>query len=202
VKGDKIAVLIGDVSGHGVEAARIATFVTDVVDAFAHKISRPAAILSNTKDLLREASVRICDRLFGHPRSGDRHSEHTSAGHPPGLLRRTSGEVEILGAGSAPMGVFPGRLWKEAEVQLAKDDLVLLYTDGASEARRDGEFLGENGLMDALRRWQASSPERLPQALLDEVLSFSGGKLADDVAMLALSLAEDGRGEEGKKDVR
>ena len=70
-------------------------------------------------------------------------------------------------------------------------DLLLLYTDGAIEARRNGNFFGQEGLVKALKHWSDPSPERLPEALLAEILSFSGGELADDVAMLALGVDGD-----------
>ena len=98
--------------------------------------------------------------------------------------------MEALEAGSAPIGVFPGHTWKENEVQLEKEDLLLLYTDGMIEARRNGDFFGQEGLAKALTAWTNPSVELLPQALLDEVLSFSGSELRDDVAVLAVSLTD------------
>jgi len=71
------------------------------------------------------------------------------------------------------------------------DDLLFLYTDGVIEARHDGEFFGQEGLMAILRGWTGSSLELLPQAVLAEVLAFSQGSLFDDVAILALRLTAD-----------
>ena len=76
-------------------------------------------------------------------------------------------------------------------MQLERDDVLLLYTDGVIEARRDGDFFGQQGLIKVLKPWTNPSPELLPRAILDEVLAFSGGGLSDDVAILALRLRED-----------
>ncbi len=192
VKNGRLAILIGDVSGHGVEAARVATLVKDVVHAFAHQFSHPHVVLSKTNDLLIEKRTSGFVTVFLgilDPDTGV--LSYSSAGHPNALLRTRSGEVELLEAASAPVGVFPHHSWKEDQVELEKDDLLLLYTDGAIEARRNGQFFGQEGLVKAFERWNDPSPELLPQALLAEVLAFSGGELSDDVAMLALRLVED-----------
>ena len=192
VKEGRLAVLIGDVSGHGVEAARIATFVSDVVHAFAHQFRRPSVILGKTNELLIEKQASGFVTVFLgilEPETG--HLVYSSAGHPNALLRRRSGEVELLKASSPPLGVFDKRSWKDSEVQLEKEELLFLYTDGATDARRDGEFFGQEGLIEALKRWSELSPQSLPETVLSEVLAFSGGVLADDLAMLALRLAED-----------
>jgi serine phosphatase RsbU (regulator of sigma subunit) len=89
--------------------------------------------------------------------------------------------------------VFPDQSWKEYRVQLDPSDVLLLYTDGASEVRRDGRFFGEAGLIETLRRHGGGSPEALPALVLDEVLRFSGGILSDDVALLAVGLRPAGQ---------
>jgi phosphoserine phosphatase RsbU/P len=113
VKGGKAAVLIGDVSGHGIEAARTATLVKDVVHAFIHEALRPHQVLKRTNALLVEKNlpgfvtvfVAVLDTPTGLLR-------FASAGHPEALLRRTSGEVQLLGSGSLPLGVFADATWK------------------------------------------------------------------------------------------
>jgi PAS domain S-box-containing protein len=191
VRDDRVAVLIGDVAGHGVQAARVATLVKDVVHAFAHQSGRPSVVLRETNELLVEKRVPGFVTVFlgmFDPNTGI--LEYSSAGHPPGLLRNGQGEVEELAAGSPPVGIFSGQSWKDDRVQLKKDDLLFLYTDGIIEARRNGDFFGQEGLARALTHWKSPSPELLPETVLDEVLSFCGCELSDDVAMLALSLGE------------
>ena len=191
VKNGKIAVLVGDVSGHGVGAARLATLVRDVVHAYAHQFAEPELILKNTNSLLIEKDTPGFVTVFLgilDPATGL--LVYTSAGHPNALLRSSSGEVELLEAASAPVGVYPERVWEQNRAHLDKDDILLLYTDGAIEARHHGDFFGQEGLIRVLGNWTDPSLERLPRTLLEQVLSFSGGQLLDDVAMLALSLKD------------
>ena len=69
--------------------------------------------------------------------------------------------------------------------------MLLLYTDGVIEARRQGEFFGEERLQLLLEQTRLR-PEQVPAYVLRRVLSFSGGVLNDDVAVLALSLRQEG----------
>ncbi|MGI5940074.1 MAG: SpoIIE family protein phosphatase [Thermoleophilia bacterium] len=187
-----IAVLVGDVSGHGIEAARTATLVKDVVHAFIHESLYPHQALRRTNALLLQKKLpgfvtlflAILDTISGT-------LLYASAGHPETLLRRPSGEVLLLGTGSSPLGVYPDAVWKPAEIALDIGDLLLLYTDGVIEARRDGEFFGQQRLMNLLKS-APIGPEELPQMIINRVLAFSQGTLSDDVAVLALSLLEKG----------
>jgi phosphoserine phosphatase RsbU/P len=198
VKDRQIAVLIGDVSGHGIQAARTATLVKDVVHAFIHESLRPHQVLKRTNALLVEkelpgfvtAFVAVLDESTGVLR-------FASAGHPETLLRRASGEIQLLGSGSSPLGVYPDAVWKTGEVQVELGDLLLLYTDGVIEARRNGELFGRKRLEKLLERKRVTV-QRLPRLVLDQVLAFSEGALSDDLAVLALSLAQKvPRGENG-----
>ncbi|OFV80134.1 MAG: hypothetical protein A2W26_09235 [Acidobacteria bacterium RBG_16_64_8] len=193
VRDGKVAVLIGDVAGHGIEAARVAALTKDVIHAFAHQTLRPHEALKRTNKLLLEKSLPGFVTVFLgilDPDSGS--LRYASAGHPGTLLRRREGEIQVLGAGSSPLGVFPEASWKTGEARLEAGDLLLLYTDGIIDARRDGDFFGERGLQALLKR--RVSVERLPQLIFDKVLAFSGGVLQDDAAVLTLSLGKSGPG--------
>lgn len=189
VKNGNIAVLIGDVAGHGIEAARTATLVRDVVHAFTHQSIRTHEVMRRTNKLLVEKELPGFVSLFLgilDVETGTLH--YSSAGHPTTMLRRSSGEILFLGSGSSPLGVYEDKSWKPGEVEMTEGDLLLLYTDGVIEARREGELFGEKRLEKILRRRRVSV-KRLPQLILDQVLTFSGGVLKDDLAVLALSLA-------------
>jgi len=185
-----VAILIGDVTGHGIEAARVATLVKDVVFAFAHLSPRPAEVLGHTNQLLVEKDLPGFVTVFlGIMEKGTCRLTYSSAGHPDVLLKRASGEVERLQSRSHPLGVFAGSEWKAFEAELGVDDRLVLYTDGVIEARRNGDFFGEQRLETLIREAQVSV-EHLPDRVLDEVLAFSGGALKDDVAVLVLSLTD------------
>jgi PAS domain S-box-containing protein len=187
-KGETICVLVGDVAGHGIQAARTATMVKDVVHAFTHQSVRPHEVLRRTNAFLLEKQLPGFVSLFlGILDSATGDFRYASAGHPEALLRRVSGEIQSLGSGSAPLGVHPEASWRPGIVSLEPGDLLLLYTDGVTEARRNDEYFGEKRLATILKRKRISA-ERLPHIVLDQVLAFCGGELRDDIAVLTLSL--------------
>jgi PAS domain S-box-containing protein len=184
----RIALLIGDVSGHGIEAARTATLVKDVVHAFAHQSLQSHEVLAWTNQvLLEEGTPGFVSLFLGILDAEDGSLRYSSAGHPEPMLRRATGGVTRLDSRSSPLGVFADATWRSREAGLEPGDLLLLYTDGVTEARRDGELFGEQRLADLVL--QAEGPvEQLPQRVLEAVLAFSAGRLKDDVAVLGLAL--------------
>ncbi len=191
-KDGRIGILIGDVAGHGIEAARSATLVKDVVHAFIHQTLRTEEVVRRTNGLLIEKHLPGFVTLFlGILDPGTGELRYSSAGHPDMLVRRASGEIEHLGAGSSPLGINVDAAWKPYEVKLDANDLLVLFTDGVIEARRNGELFGEERL-DALVKQSGASSERLPHMIFDQVLAYSGGVLQDDVAILTLLLTTKG----------
>ncbi len=192
VRGGKIAMLVGDVAGHGIEAARTATLVKDVTHAFVHQSRRPHQVLGQTNALLVEKNLPGFVSLFLAILDSETGAlSYSSGGHPETLLRRASGDILALGTGAPPLGVFPEAAWNTSEVVLEANDLLLLYTDGVTETRRAGELFGQQRLERLLRR-KRITVERLPHLILDQMLAFSGGTLRDDVAILALLFQGDG----------
>ena len=186
-KGGRIAILIGDVSGHGLEAARIATFAKDVIAAFAHQFRWPHLVLRETSRLLVEKNLPgFVTAFLGFldPESGA--LVYSSAGHPPPLLS-AEGQVESLSLAGTPLGVFADARYRDIETEIQKGSVLLFYTDGITEARRDGDLFGEQRLGEALGRMRDEPIDELPQLLLGEALDFSDGILRDDVALLAIN---------------
>lgn len=186
----RIGLLIGDVCGHGIQAARIATMVKDSVGAFAHQFHRPHLVLRDTNRLLLEKKVSGFVTVFlGVLEPSSDVLIYASAGHPAPLVAHGP-EVSALEPTGPPLGVFHAARYHDCETYVSKGSLLLLYTDGITEARRGDDLFGE----DRLRQLLSSRPveaEFLPQWILDHVLTFSGHALQDDIALLALSFTAD-----------
>ena len=183
----RVALLIGDVSGHGVEAARIASLVKDTVHAFAHQFRRPHLVLRETNRLLVEKKMPgFVTAFLGllDPETGG--FVYSSAGHPSPLLAM-DGRIVALESVGTPLGVFEDARYRDRETAIDEGGLLLFYTDGVIEARRDDGFFGEERLTEALARLREQPVELLPSLLLDEALRFSGGRLVDDAALLAVN---------------
>ena len=111
---------------------------------------------------------------------------YCSAGHPPALFVH-AGETSTLGVQSGVVGAFADISYRDGVQQLDQGDLLLLYTDGTTEARSpSGAFFGEDGLADAVAAEVPCGFNGVLDRLLDRLDAFTGHRLEDDVALVAL----------------
>lgn len=187
---DGYILLIGDVSGHGIEAARSATFVRDAVVVFAREGRDPQEMLKEVNQALLRWGTSSFVTILLATLSPDRRSiSYCSAGHPHFIVRRPDGQTAVAGdAYQFPLGVVADWSCTVESQDLSPGDRLLFYTDGVIEARREKQLFGEA----RLARWMAQQGggpiDELPAALLAEVLAFSGGDLRDDVAIMAVEI--------------
>jgi serine phosphatase RsbU (regulator of sigma subunit) len=182
----RAAVLIGDVSGKGLEVAAPAAMVRFYVDARGLDCSSPAQILADTDALLRarltgDGFVTV---FFGFL-AGDE-LRYCNAGHLAPLLIAADGELRELDSGGLPLGIQDGVERRTTTARLGPGDMLLAFTDGLSEARRGDELFGASELRQALAELRsAESCQQLVDALYERALGWAG-ELRDDVAILAL----------------
>jgi serine phosphatase RsbU (regulator of sigma subunit) len=186
----RACVIMGDVSGKGVEAASVSAAVRTALAAYSWEGLSPARMVELLNDfLLGFARVETFATLFvGIVDLAAGELTYCSAGHPPAvILRAATGELEWLGEQSGVVGAFHDMAYHDGHVTLYEGDLLVLYTDGTTEARAaDGRFFGEDGLRDAVMREGVRGFEGLTDRLLASVEAFTGNSLDDDVAMVAL----------------
>ena len=107
------------------------------------------------------------------------------------MLLRATGALEWLDVQSGVVGAFRDMAYRNGSVAIGVGDILLLYTDGTTEARaRDGRFFGEEGLRDAVLAEGPAGFEGLLDRLLARVDGFTGNSLDDDVAMVGLRFDE------------
>lgn len=147
----EIAIVIGDVTGHGFHSGLFVAMAKSALHARAaqtHSPSQTLASLRHTLDLsLDRRLLMTCCHVALEPASG--RLRYANAGHPPALLwRNASAEIELLPALDPMLGAMPaGAHFSESNVVLATGDSLLLYSDGVTEARSpSGEFFGEERL--------------------------------------------------------
>ena len=122
MSGGRSAVLIGDVSGKGLDAAVVTSFVKNTVRAFAHGDNSPAVIVAKTNDVLATAA-RLPDFasvVFMVVEVETRRVTYCSAGHPPAIVLRADGSVERLECGSPVIGAFIGLDYSEDDLRACR----------------------------------------------------------------------------------
>ena len=193
----RACVIMGDVSGKGVEAASVSAAVKTALGAYAWEGLAPARMVRSLNDfLLGFSRVETFATLFvGIVDLGAGTLTYCSAGHPPAVLQRaSSGEVQMLDVQSGVVGAFHDISYQDGVTAIREGDVLLLYTDGTTEARDvRGDFFGETGLRDAVMHEIPRGFDGLLDRLLASLDAFTGRNLDDDVAMVAVRFDEVGR---------
>jgi phosphoserine phosphatase RsbU/P len=191
--GDTWLVVLGDVSGKGVDAAVVTTLVRHTVRALAVHSTLPSEILSGlNRVLLNHETERFCTlvvmRLARY--EGHWHLTTSSGGHPLPVLVR-DGRSGGLGDPGSLVGAFDDPGFVDTTVELADHDRVVLFTDGVTEGRRAEEFYGEDRLHRLLRTPTNDAAE-LAHAVVDDAVDFQGDLPRDDIAVVVIRVPPTG----------
>ena len=201
--GRRACIIMGDVSGKGIEAASISSAVKTALSAYAWEGRTPARMVATLNEfLLGFSRVETFATLFvGIVDLATSSLMYCSAGHPPAILvSAQSGDAELLDVQSGVVGAFHDMEYKNGTVRLHEGDILLLYTDGTTEARSpEGAFFGETGLRDMIMNEVPQGFDGLLNRFLSTLDRYTGRRLDDDVAMVALRFDELGGGDSGEK---
>jgi PAS domain S-box-containing protein len=179
------AVLLGDVEGKGVRAAGLSETVRSAVRALSVVSASPSEILGHVnRMLLRQRSEQFVTALLLNIDPVGGRTIAASAGHPPAVHLRVDGAQPIAADFGPPLGTFDWE-YGETSFMLQPGDVLLAYTDGVSEARRDGELFGQDRIMAVTRALNGEPPGRIARAVRDAALEY-GGQLRDDLQIVAV----------------
>lgn len=192
--GRRACIIMGDVSGKGIEAASISSAVKTALSAYAWEGRTPARMVATLNEfLLGFSRVETFATLFvGIVDLTTSSLTYCSAGHPPAILvSAQSGDAELLDVQSGVVGAFHDMEYKNGTIRLHEGDILLLYTDGTTEARSpEGAFFGETGLRDMIMNEVPRGFDGLLNRFLSTLDRYTGRRLDDDVAMVALRFDE------------
>src|SRR5918992_460694 len=181
-------IVLGDVTGKGIEAAALTSLVRYSGRMAARFDPRPARVLSLINEVLREQPrlslvTAVCALVTS---DGERATVRVaSAGHPLPLRRRPGQPPAVLGEHGVLLGVEGEDEWSETVVELAPGETLLFYTDGVTETPGDVERFGDARLREAMAR-AGEAPDELLEEIGRALREFQAGVTLDDRAMLAL----------------
>ena len=183
---------IGDVSGKGAPAASMTALARHTLRVASLHEPTPSRVLGvlNAEMLRHGDRDMFCTTAYVHATpaaDGGLDLRLSRGGHPPGVVRRASGEIEEVGSIGTLLGVRTEVTLTDDELHLAPGDALVLYTDGVTE-RRDGTgMLGEEGLAAALEAAPpAASAEDLCALIEQTIVAFSADPPQDDVAVVVI----------------
>jgi sigma-B regulation protein RsbU (phosphoserine phosphatase) len=189
--GEAWGIVIGDVCGHGAEAAAVTALTRHTTRSVARLVPRPADVLSMVNDELRTSDHdRFCTGLYGRldPVASGMRLTLACGGHPPPLVRRGSGVIEALRAHGPLLGVFPAAEFPEVSVDLQPGDTLLVYTDGLIE--RNPRVPGDAALQALLASLRFDDVDILIAQLEERALGNPPERLPDDTAVLAIQVTD------------
>jgi serine phosphatase RsbU (regulator of sigma subunit) len=183
----RLAAVIGDVSGHGIEPAITAFQAKYLLRVFLRQYRDPAQALEQLNTQMVQVTrpeefISVGIAVFD---TEARTLRWASAGHPASWLWHQR-EVHPLRATGPLLMLDERSTYLSREVQLDENDLLLLYTDGLAEARNGEQLFGEERIAGALRRDPGAAADVLCKSLLEAATDFASGPITDDVAILAI----------------
>jgi CHASE3 domain sensor protein len=185
------SVLVADVSGKGLNAAVETARVKYSVRSFAEENPDPAVVLAKFNRAFARSALdpeSFVTVFLGILDDRDMSLSFASAGHAQSFLRRGD-SVRRLEVTGPVIGLMPTSEFGAERVMLKSHDMLVLATDGLTEARdRAGTLLGEEGAARWIRDG-SPDPDRFAADLVDRVTRFAGGRIADDFALLVIKVA-------------
>ena len=177
--------VVGDVTGRGVEAAVLTSLARHTLRTASEFVSSPAALLARLdRTLGAQPQTSICTALC--VRLEPERLVLASGGHPLPLMVSPAG-VEQLGAPGPLLGAFPDAQLTDVVAPFPPGATLVAYTDGVTDAvRPDGERFGLERLLEALERCRECSAQRVIETLSEALESFGAGRHVDDTAAVVI----------------
>ncbi len=180
---DQIGMVIADVSGKGVPAALLMAFLRASLRAAIHIGYAPHISMAKVNYLLWESIERnqFVTAFYGVLDASNKTLAYTNAGHNPPLLMDADGTARFIERGGLPLGMFRDTRYYEYYQAIEPGQLLVLYTDGATEAQgANGEEYGRERLEAAVRAGRHLSARELITAIQQDVLAWTDGRGASD----------------------
>ena len=185
---DRLAIVIGDVSGKGLGAALFSTRLQATIRALAPTIASTTKLGAHLNDIFcRDCLPQFFATLVYLEFSAKQEVRFINAGHMPPFLVR-DGIVHELEQGDPALGIMPKTKYAEKRLKIEPGEMLCFYSDGVSEARNEeGDFFGEERLSKNLLANAQQSAEHIGAAILQAVEAFIGhARVSDDLSLVVL----------------
>jgi phosphoserine phosphatase RsbU/P len=191
-----LALVMADVSGKGVPAAMFMAVAHTVLRNVTAPGRTPAEVLAAANRVLASENDEgmFVTIFYAHYHVATGELVFANGGHNPPLVLRAGGAIESLAGPTGPIvGIMPDSPYDQRSMTLEPSDVLVLYTDGATEATNaDGAMLGEQGLRGILAEVHARPVEEICETVLRRVDEFRSSPDQDDVTVLALRREAEG----------
>lgn len=185
---DTIGISMGDVTGHGLQAASTMATVRQSIQTAARYTQDASAVFDLVNRNIFDQDSGVVSAFFGIINTCDGRMQYAIAGHPPPITVRASGTVGMLSGSGLLLGVERNARYERFETQLESGSALVLYTDGLVETYRGDFSRGISLLIDAINAEYYNSSENIALAIQNRV--FSAVEPHDDSAILFIGVTE------------
>jgi phosphoserine phosphatase RsbU/P len=185
---DAWVVVLGDVSGKGVPAAVVTSFVRYTIRSLAMVHAEPSELLKALDHAVTDnATDHYCTVVLARLERVDSTWDValSLAGHPPALVRRPDGQITELGVPGTPVGLISDPKFRTVHHAL-RDETVTLYTDGVTEARSSEGLFGDQRLIELLSQLPHQAPV-ITESIAQAALTWQSGEASDDIAIVTFA---------------
>ena len=184
----RLAVVLGDVTGHGVEATADMALAKFVFRSLTREHPDPSDFLARANDVIVDeiAPGKFITMTYVTVDGRDGAVACANAGHPAPRILLPDGSVHGLDAHGLILGIDSDQEYDEALDTLPVGGSLVLYTDGVVEARRDGELYGTERLDELLTRHRDLRPRELAERVAADARKWAGGEMSDDLAVVVI----------------
>jgi serine phosphatase RsbU (regulator of sigma subunit) len=185
---EQLAVVLGDVTGHGIGAAADMAMAKFVFRSLAREHPRPAEFLGVANDVVfgEIARGKFITMVYLLVDAASGEIAGAGAGHPPPRLVDAAGAVRALDVHGLVLGIEAGERYEEIRAPLEPGGAVVLYTDGVLEARHEGELYGFERLDAVVSAGRHLSARDLAETVLADCREFAQNELSDDCAVVVI----------------
>jgi serine phosphatase RsbU (regulator of sigma subunit) len=185
---DRVALVVGDIAGKGIAAALLmANLQANLRSQCLTALDDPEKFLISVNRLFYEntSTSAYATLFFAEYSDSQRRLRYINCGHLSGLLLRADGRAEWLESTCSVLGLFPQWQCSLAECRLSDGDILVIYTDGITEAfNHAGHEFGENGVLSSVQSCRDLPPREMIDTILTEVQKFSAAEQHDDMTLL------------------
>ncbi|MCB0018662.1 MAG: PP2C family protein-serine/threonine phosphatase, partial [Anaerolineales bacterium] len=187
--GDRLGLLVADVADKGTGAALYMALSRTLIRTYAlAQPEAPAQALAQANERILQDTVsdQFVTVFYGVLDRASGQFTYCNAGHNPAFWWQNGASPVPLGNTGIPLGMFPGMAWEARTVQLNADDLLVLYTDGVTEAQNEQQALYEEMRLQAVCQAGCAAPAgALLNAIIADVQAFAGAApQADDITLM------------------
>ncbi len=185
-------VIVGDASGKGMPAALLISQIQAAIRSEIRHEVHLGKVLSNVNDLIQQSSdsEKFATLFFAEFDPNTKILRYSNAGHNYPIVVSEGSTHQRLDCGGTVLGAFPDINYDQGEVQLRKNDVLLFYTDGLSEATNEhDEQYGEDRIMTLITTHRHLTPREIERKIIEDVRAFAGSdSLSDDMTLVILKV--------------